>query len=262
MTILDKIISEKKKEVALQKVRLPLDALSRMKELHRPVLPFPLPGDEAPHIIAEYKRKSPSRGSFAAAGLPVVEVATAYASSGAAAVSVLTDTPFFGGSADDLLAVRKALPGLPLLRKDFIIDPYQVYESRVMGADIVLLIAAVLSPDEVKDLSGLAGELGLHVLLELHDERELDRLCPGISLVGINNRDLRNFSVDTRKSAALLEKLPAGVSAVAESGLDSAAAVKELFSAGFSTFLMGEYFLNSEDPGARLDGLIKALEHE
>jgi len=258
MTILDKIVEEKRGEVSKRKQTMPVSSLRMLKAMKRETHPFPA-ATALPFFIAEYKRRSPSKGKFAAADKPVLEIATAYATAGASAVSILTDAPFFGGCLEDLQQVREALPDLPVLRKDFIIDPYQLYESKAFGADIILLIASVLSPGEVRDLSGLAHELGLSVLLELHDEGETGYYQTGIDMLGINNRNLKTFDVDTERSIRMLKLLPTGVPVVAESGLHSVEKVLELYNAGFSGFLMGEHFMNSEDPGLQLAGLINRI---
>jgi len=258
MTILDRIIQEKRSEVDRLKKEMPLAGLKILKGFQRKTLAFQERG-LLPGIIAEYKRRSPSRGDFTSAHLMPAAVARAYADAGASAVSILTDSSFFGGSCDDLQEVRAVLPATPILRKDFIIDPYQVYQTKAIGADIILLIASVLSPEEVDRLSGLAVDLGLQVLLELHDETELDRYHPRIRLVGINNRNLKTFDVDLRRSVELLERLPSGLTAVAESGLTGAEEIRKLWAAGFSGFLMGEYFMNSADPGRKLAELMEQL---
>jgi len=258
MTILEKIVLEKRRELEERKLMVPQKTLQMLKGYRRTTLPVP-EGFPAPFIIAEYKRRSPSKGDFASAGLSPVDVAKGYAAAGSSAISILTDSAFFGGSLEDLQSVREALPTTPLLRKDFIIDPYQVHESRAFGADIILLIASVLTPAEVCRLAGLAHELGLAVLLELHGEDEMGHYCNGIELVGINNRDLKTFDVDTDRSVRMLGLLPAGVPAVAESGLDGPRSVKGLHVAGFSGFLMGEYFMNSSDPGKQLEKLMGEL---
>ncbi len=259
MTILERIIQEKRSEVARLKKEMPLAGLKILKGFQRETLAFQDRG-LLPGIIAEYKRRSPSRGDFASAHLKPADVARAYADAGAAAVSILTDSSFFGGSCDDLQNVREVIPATPILRKDFIIDPYQVYQTKAIGADMILLIASVLSPEEVDSLSGLAVDLGLQVLLELHDETELDRFHPRIRLVGINNRNLKTFDVDLSRSVNMLDRLPAGLTAVAESGLKGAEEIGKLRAAGFRGFLMGEYFMNSTDPGRKLAELIEQVQ--
>ncbi len=177
-----------------------------------------------------------------------VEVATAYARYGASAISVLTDEPFFGGSMDDLMRVREAVD-IPVLRKDFIIDEYQVLEAKAIGADLVLLIAACLSSAEVKQLAAFARNLGLEVLLELHDSEELGHICENVNLVGINNRSLKTFDVDLQRSLDMAARIPGSYLKVAESGIHNIDQVKLFQSNGFSAFLMGEHFMKEADPG-------------
>jgi indole-3-glycerol phosphate synthase len=184
-------------------------------------------------------------------------IARAYASAGAAAISVLTEPTFFDGALDHLRAVRESVD-LPVLRKDFIVDAYQLVEARAAGADAVLLIVAALDDDALTDLSRAACDLGLDVLVEVHDEHELDRaLAAGATLVGVNNRNLRTLAVDVEASFRLAARMPAGVLAVAESGLRTGADVRRLREVGYRAFLIGERFMSAADPGAALAGLLE-----
>jgi indole-3-glycerol phosphate synthase len=204
-----------------------------------------------PAIIAECKRRSPSRGVLRDPYDPVA-IATSYAAAGAAALSVLTNEEFFGGSLRDLSAVRCAV-GLPLLRKDFVLDSYHVEEARSAGADAILLIAAILSEGQLSELSAQAHELDLDVLVEVHDEAELRRaLACGVRIVGINNRDLRTFQTDLATTERLVGRIPGDRLVVAESGLRDAADLARLERAGVHAFLVGEAFMTSADPGAAL----------
>jgi indole-3-glycerol phosphate synthase len=198
-------------------------------------------------ILAEFKRKSPSKGVFNA-NADIVAITKGYAKNGASGLSVLTDEQFFGGSDADLREARMNNINTPILRKDFIIDEYQIAEARAMGADCILLIAACLSPAEVKALALFAKELELEVLLELHAEEELGHICEETELVGINNRDLKTFSVDIERSLRMAEKIPAGKIKIAESGISSVDNIALFRKHGFKGFLIGETFMKAPDP--------------
>lgn len=208
-------------------------------------------------VIAEVKRRSPSKGDLAP-NLDAAELARSYGAGGATCLSVLTDQRFFGGSPDDLAAARGAVP-MPVLRKDFTVSPHDVADARLMGADCVLLIVAALSDGELADLAGLARDLGLDALVEAHDEAEIDRaLAAGADLVGVNQRDLVTFEVDTERAVRVVAHLPAGVVRVAESGItgpDDAAALRE---AGYHAVLVGESLVRSGDPRAAVFALRSA----
>ncbi len=197
-------------------------------------------------IIAEFKRKSPSKG-FINANAKVENVVKGYQQFGASVVSVLTDENFFGGSIADLQAAKQQL-NIPVLRKDFIVDDYQVYETKAIGADLMLLIAECLTKEEVYRLAKLANEIGLEVLLEIHSEDQLEKMNEYIDLIGINNRNLKTFVVDTEKSKQILKQLPADLIKVAESGISDPEVVKDLKAAGFQSFLIGENFMKHENP--------------
>lgn len=208
-----------------------------------------------PNVIAECKRRSPSRGILRADYRPEA-IATAYKRNGAAAVSVLTEPTFFDGSLDDLRAVRAAVD-IPVLRKDFIVTPYQLLEAAAAGADAVLLIVAALEDAELVALHTRAGELGLGVLVEVHDTGELDRAArAGATVVGVNNRNLRTLVVDVEASHRLAARMPAGVVGVAESGLRTSADLARLGAAGYRAFLIGETFMTAPDPGTALRDLL------
>jgi indole-3-glycerol phosphate synthase len=197
-------------------------------------------------VIAEIKRRSPSKGDLDV-GLDPRSVASEYERGGAACVSVLTDVAFFGGSPADLVAARAGC-ALPVLRKDFTVSPADVYDARAMGADAVLLIAAALSDGELLDLHFLAGSLGMDALVEVHDEAELERaLAVGAALIGVNQRDLVTFAVDTERAVRLAGRFPPGVLAVAESGIDGPAGAALLATAGYHAVLVGETLMRSSD---------------
>jgi len=208
-------------------------------------------------VISEIKRRSPSRGDLDP-GLDPATVAADYAAGGASCLSVLTDQEFFGGTPSDLVAARGAC-GLPVLRKDFTVGPLDVCDAAVMGADAVLLIVAALDDGELGSLLALATELGLAALVEVHDERELDRaLAVGARLVGVNQRDLRTFDVDRERALLMAEAMPAGLVAVAESGIRDATDVERLAAAGYTAVLVGETLVRSADRASAVDGLLGA----
>jgi indole-3-glycerol phosphate synthase len=247
--ILEKIIDYKKLEVEDRKKLVSEKQLQSERHFNRSVLSMKkfLKDPEKTGIIAEYKKRSPSKGIINETAT-VEYVTTAYTRCGASMISVLTDGPSFGGSAHDLELAR--FNALPILRKDFIIDPYQVIESRAMGADVILLIAACLEPDQTKLLAKLAHELGLEVLLEIYTEDELRHVCDEIDVVGINNRDLKTFAVDINRSVFLAKQLPFDKLRVAESGIRDVETIFSLKTAGFDGFLIGEQFMKATDPAA------------
>jgi indole-3-glycerol phosphate synthase len=259
MTILDNILADKRLEVAARQEVVSLEHL-------RGLCAGKAPGrslkkalrESSTGIISEFKRKSPSKG-FIHAQANVEQVVGAYQKAGCSGVSVLTDAPYFGGSIDDFRRARTLLD-VPLLRKDFIVSPYQVYESKVLGADVILLIASALSLDEAYDLGELAHELGMEVLLEIHNEQELEYIGRFTDLVGVNNRNLASFVTDVQVSFDLAGRIPENYVRVSESGLSDAATVKSLREAGFRGFLMGENFMKHDDPGAALSTFIHALQ--
>jgi indole-3-glycerol phosphate synthase len=252
--VLDEIVAHKRREVAAAKERLPLHELERRLAEAPPLRPFAAalqrPGLA---LIAEVKARSPSRGVLRE-GLEPVPLATAYARAGAAAISVLTDQRYFGGSLEHLRQVRRALPqGPPLLRKDFVLDPYQVYEAREAGADAVLLIVAALERRELASLLQATRELGMDALVEVHDEGELAMaLAVGATLIGINNRDLRTFQVDLETTARLRPLIPPGVTVVAESGIQRRQDAARLAALGVDAVLVGEALVTAPDPAQKL----------
>jgi indole-3-glycerol phosphate synthase len=248
MNILEKIIEHKRREVQQRKKEVDVKALEAERFFTRQTYSLKqFVSDPAKTgIIAEYKRKSPSKGIIN--DRDSVELVTGmYAANGASGISVLTDYNFFGGSLDDLIAARDN--DVPLLRKEFMIDEYQIVEAKAFGADVILLIAACLSPNEVKDLAIAARKLRLEVLLELHDQSELDHICDEIDLVGVNNRNLKNFEVDLEHSVRMAEKIGEGFIKIAESGINDVNNIRYLKQHGFKGFLIGEYFMKQEDPG-------------
>jgi indole-3-glycerol phosphate synthase len=208
-------------------------------------------------IIAEFKRKSPSKGVINSSS-SVVEVACGYFREGACGVSVLTDHKFFGGSPFDLMNAREK-SSFPILRKDFILDEYQVIESKAIGADAILLIAAVLEKQEVLNLSRLAHSLGLEILLEVHEQNELDKVNQYTNIIGINNRNLRTFEVNTDISEKIAHRIPPGFLRISESGISSPQTIKKLKTEGYHGFLIGEKFMRTSDPVQAFAKFVKEL---
>ena len=259
--ILETIVANKRKEVARQKQAVNLQTLVALgsDRLERPTFSMRQSlASSATGIIAEFKRKSPSKG-WLHPGARVQDVLPFYAEGGASACSILTDGDFFGGSLSDLQQARR-LVNIPLLRKDFIVDPYQLYQARVMGADAVLLIAACLSKEECAQLAATAHSLQLEVLLEVHSAEELDHVNADIDMLGVNNRHLGTFDTDVKHSFTLIDQLKGYAPLlVSESGISQAETVKQLRAAGFRGFLIGETFMKTAQPGETLRNFIEAL---
>jgi len=262
MNILDTIIAEKHKEVAEKKQLYPTQLLEKsifFKNKCISLKEYVLRPDKY-GIIAEFKHKSPSKGMINEYA-DIEKVSVGYMQAGASALSVLTDEKFFGGSSKDLTTARK-FNFCPILRKDFIIDEYQIIEAKSIGADAILLIAAVLSTNEVLQLAKFAKSLGLEILLELHDENETDRINEFTELVGINNRNLKNFSVDINQSIKLAHSIPDHFVKIAESGISSVETLINLKNNGFHGFLMGEKFMASSRPGIACSNFIAELKNK
>jgi indole-3-glycerol phosphate synthase len=258
LTILERIVAAKRAEIAAAKERIAFQELEEKARSAPPVRDFVgAMRAKRPAVIAEVKKASPSRGVLRADYQPAA-IARSYERAGAACLSVLTDRQFFQGSSDDLRAARAAC-ALPVLRKDFIVEPYQVHEARAMGADCILLIAACLSGAQMTELESLAHSLGMAVLVEVHDAQELDAaLRLATPLIGVNNRDLRTFATRLETTLELLPRLPNDRLLITESGILSAADVRRLRSAGVEAFLVGEAFMRAQDPGAALLELFRA----
>ena len=258
--LLGAIVAATRRIVTVRREREPLTALARRAEARTPrpsVFRAALSRTDRVNVIAECKRRSPSRGVLLADYHPVA-IARGYADAGAAAISVLTEPTFFDGALSDLEAVRLAVT-TPLLRKDFIIEEYQLFEAKAAGADAVLLIVAALSPAELVALSARAIDLGLDTLVEVHNDEELTvAIDAGAPVIGVNNRNLRTLAVDVHGSEALVARMPAGVIAVSESGLKSAADLRRLAGLGYHAFLIGERFMTDPDPRAALSALLSA----
>jgi indole-3-glycerol phosphate synthase len=261
MNILDTIIARKKIEVTERKRDKSISELENEPFFKNKTLSFRdfLLREDKTGIVAEFKRKSPSKGILNDIST-VTEVTTAYAKYGASGISVLTDEEFFGGSLNDLL--ESTINEVPLLRKDFIIDEYQVIESKAFGADVILLIAACLGKGEVKTLAALAKKIGLNVLLEIHNDQELAHICNDIDVVGVNNRDLKTFNVDINRSIELGKQVGGNIIQISESGIDDISSIELLREHGFKGFLIGEKFMKEKNPGIAFQNFAGKLKIE
>lgn len=260
MDVLDKIIAFKRNEIGLRKKQISLSALEdswffkqQMPSFHDALT---RPG---PSVIGEFKRKSPSAGLINDKA-SVLHVARAYEKAGTAAVSVLTDIEFFGGSINDLMNVA-GLISIPLLRKDFILDEFQVVESKSFGASAILLIAAALTKKELKNLTELSLNLGMDVLFEIHNERDLGKMSHKVNIVGVNNRNLKTLEVDTELALELFPQLPGNCLKVAESGFQTFPEIRKLYATGYDAFLIGGKFMRSENPGDEAARFINDLKN-
>lgn len=261
-SILDEIVANRLEEIAalrkascLIEIRENTDFATPRNSLTKKLL---TPGSSG--IIAEFKRRSPSKGVINDNVQPEI-VTQGYAEAGASGLSVLTEQHYFGGSTADFIAARKANPFTPLLRKDFIVNEFQLYESRMLNADIILLIAAVLEKSEISRFTAIAHELGMEVLLELHDEGEISRIDKEVDMIGINNRNLKDFNVDLDRSLKLLDRLPSNAVKISESGLSDPETVDFLRNRGFHGFLMGENFMKTDNPALACRQFIGQLKH-
>lgn len=261
MNILDKIVQDKEQEVAAKKMVFPLSYLVTSPLMERESYSLSESVNSGTGIISEFKRRSPSKQVInQKSGL--IDVVSDYQEAGVSGISVLTDTKYFGGSLDDLIQARAHLK-IPLLRKEFIIDPYQIYEAKAFGADAILLIAAVLSAEQVTLFSQLAHQLKLEVLLEVHNEEELQGSdLNEVDLIGVNNRNLKTFEVSLETSKQLASMIPDEKVKVSESGISSLESIKTLKAYGYKGFLIGENFMRTEDPGAFAKEFLKGLSHE
>jgi len=258
MNILDTIVQHKRSEIRARKATIPATRLEKSSCFNRDVLSLKnsLERDLATGIIAEFKRRSPSKGIINDRA-NVVGVTGAYAGHGASALSILTDENFFGGSNNDLTDAR--VNNIPILRKDFIIDEYQITEAKSIGADVILLIAACLDAQNVRRLGGFAKSLGLEVLLEVHDETELGHICDETDLVGINNRNLKTFEVEIERSLKMAHRIPGNKIRIAESGIRSVDDIILFKENGFKGFLIGEMFMKQADPAIAFAEFVNEL---
>lgn len=260
MNILDKIVADKRIEVAHRKNIFPTTYWEASPLFERPSNSLAKKLKESPSgIIAEHKRRSPSKQNINST-LTVTDVAKGYEKAGACGMSVLTDLKYFGGALEDLTQAR-ATTNFPLLRKEFIIDEYQLIEAKAHGADVILLIAAVLSRKEIEQLSTSAKQLGMDVLLEVHNLEELEKsVMPSLDLLGVNNRNLKTFEVDLNTSRTLAEKIPSDFVKVSESGISDVGSIQDLKTYGYQGFLVGENFMKTDDPGQAASDFIQQLE--
>lgn len=250
MTILDRINDFKQLEVARRRAAVSIDQLKDSAGYHLPRTSLSQSIRQSEHygIIAEFKRKSPSQDDINLAADPVVAT-QGYQRAGAAGISCLTDTQFFGAHPTDIDRVREAVT-LPVIRKDFMVDRYQLHEARAMGADAILLIAASLSATQLDDFAAEANELGLEALCEVHNEEEVAKVSDHVNIVGVNNRNLKDFTVSIANSLRLAEMLPATTLKISESGIEDPQSIVKLRNHGFKGFLIGTYFMRERDPGA------------
>ena len=259
MNILERIIVDKKREVILKKSIIPVSQLEASIFFEKKTISL---SDNLRNsnsgIIAEHKRRSPSKAEINY-GFTVEEVVKGYEDAGACGISVLTDGKYFGGSLDDLLLSRASV-NIPLLRKEFIVDEYQIVEAKAHGADLILLIAAILTREEIKSLSIFAKSLGLEVLLEVHNQEELEKsIMPTLDMIGVNNRNLKTFEVSLDFSKQLADQIPDDFIKVSESGISSIEAINELKPFGFKGFLIGEHFMKTDDAGKAAKEFISKL---
>lgn len=258
MNILDKIVAHKRTEVADAKAKVSIAQLENAPLFGRSTLSLKnaLQAEGASGVISEFKRKSPSKGIINDRVQPEI-VTKGYVDAGANGLSVLTDTEFFGGTFEDFAKARAANPNTPMLRKDFMIDEYQLWEAKAIGADVILLIAACLSPAEIRHLGQKARALGLEVLLEVHNREELEEsICEYVDIVGVNNRNLKTFVTSIETSLELVQLIPDSFVKISESGLKDAQTIQQLRAVGYKGFLIGESFMTTDEPGLALKKLI------
>jgi indole-3-glycerol phosphate synthase len=257
MTILEKIILSKRIDVKFDQKNLPIKLLEKKQHFNRQCYSLKQSILDKNGIIAEFKRQSPSKGIINDFST-VENVTKNYTKSGISGLSILTDSHFFGGHTEDLLVARKHNK-IPILRKDFIISEYQIIEAKALGADVILLIASVLTKSEIKTFTDLAHQLGMEVLLEIHTQDELNKFHPNIGLVGINNRNLKTFEVDFENSIKLSELLPKNTIKIAESGINDINNIIKLKQHGFQGFLIGEHFMKTKSPGLTCQEFVSQL---
>ncbi|HUL42904.1 MAG TPA: indole-3-glycerol phosphate synthase TrpC [Bacteroidota bacterium] len=263
MNILESIVAAKRREISARRAKIKMSSFREQEHFSRSPLSLRSSVEDHPPIgiIAEIKHASPSGGLLRENFDPSV-FAREYESFHASGISVLTDREYFSGSLDDLRKVREAV-SIPVLRKDFLIDEFQLFEARAHGADAVLLIASILDQNHLRDLVLAAGEIGLETLVEVYDVHELDRLDFNLMrFIGINNRDLRTMQIDLRHSLEIAGRIPAGTTIISESGITRADDLLLLLKSGIRGALIGEYFMRSERPGHALRNILEELDHE
>ena len=262
MNILEKIILNKKIELKIKKEFFPVKYLEKFPFFENSTMSlFKSLKKSNSGIIAEHKRRSPSK-QIINNSLSIIDIIKGYESSGVSGISVLTDQKYFGGSLEDL-NIARASCRLPILRKDFIVDEYQIIESKAHGADAILLIAAILTREEIKNLSNLSKTLGLEVLLEVHDIYEINKsIMSTIDLIGVNNRNLKTFEINLETSKSLAKKIPKEFIKISESGISKSNSIIELKKYGYKGFLIGENFMKTNNPGNAASDFIKTIENE
>jgi indole-3-glycerol phosphate synthase len=260
MNILDKIIAYKKNEITKLKQDVSIEKLVKSPNFNRTPISLnqALVKPNSTGIIAEFKRQSPSKGIINDK-VEVIEVTQGYLQANVAAQSILTDTHFFGGSIIDIIQARTVNDTTPILRKDFIVDGFQIVEAKAIGADAILLIAACLTKQELKNYGKLAEDLGLEVLYEVHNKEELDKIALDNKIIGINNRNLKTFEVDLENSIELANQIPSSCVKVSESGLSNPKVIIGLKEYGFQGFLIGENFMKTENPGLACQAFINQI---
>lgn len=259
MNILEKIILEKRKQVEEDKQLVPLELLEQSIYFSRECASLKkyILRDDKSGIITEIKKKSPALGAINPE-INVENLATAYTLAGASALSVLTDNKFFGGCNADLIAARENTT-IPILRKDFVIDEYQILEAKSIGADIILLIVAILTREEIVQFTDFAHKLGMEVILEVHAEQELEKIYTNVDVIGVNNRNLETMQIDIATSKTMSKLIPAGFIKISESGIENPEIVSELKQFGYDGFLIGSYFMKHADPGKACKEFIQQI---
>ncbi len=260
MNILDEIIASKQKEIEKNRAENPISKLEDAVFFQREPISLRerLTQDGSSQIIAEFKRRSPSKGNINDRSA-IGDVTVGYQGAGCAGISILTDQPYFGGSPQDIMDARDKIQ-CPILRKDFIIDEYQIIEARAMGADVILLISEALTEMQIDYLSSFAKSLHLDVLLEMHSADQLEKVSPHVDLVGVNNRNLKTFEVSIETSLQLAELIPAEFVKISESGISNPQNIRTLRQAGYQGFLIGENFMKTPDPGLACQAFISAIQ--
>jgi indole-3-glycerol phosphate synthase len=262
MNILEKIVLEKRKQVEDDKRQIPVELLEKSIYFNRecPSLKENIIRDDKSGIITEIKKKSPALGAINPE-INVENLAVAYTLAGASAISVLTDNKFFGGCNADLIAARENTT-CPILRKDFVIDEYQIMEAKSIGADIILLIAAILTKEEISQFAELAHRLGMEVILEVHAVQELEKVYKNVDVIGVNNRNLETMQIDIATSKAISKLIPAGFIKISESGIENPEIVTELRQFGYDGFLIGSYFMKHAEPGKACAEFIQQINRQ
>ena len=257
MSILREIVLNKRKEIDFLKKNRPISKIEKSQYFNREVISLKKSLIEKSGIISEFKRKSPSKPNINL-DAEVITITRGYELSNSSGISILTDSKYFGGSNEDITSVRSEI-NIPILRKDFILDEYQVIESKSLGADVILLIAASLSKEDVKNLSRFAKSFDLQVILEIHSEDELSYLCDSIDVVGVNNRNLKKFETDINNSINIAGMIPSSFLKISESGISTFKEILRLKEHGYDGFLIGENFMKKEDPVFACNDFIKKL---